>query len=259
MGCMVVALLAGMAPEVGAIEIMNVGYLDQNVIENTPAFRAASQQLQNYKIVLDQQFTNAMHGINDHAQQQQISAHFNQLFAQRQDTLLAPLFVRGRAAIAEIATRHHLSVVLDHRVVLVGGVDITNDVIQRLASTKPLSSAAPSLPASTIGFVDERQLNSVPSIKAQNDQFAQAQHAIEQQATQSMRSAKNDTDRAAIAQRAQSDQAAKQHAIIDPMVAQLDAAMSKIADQRGLALVVDKGAVIIGGRDVTKDVIGVLK
>ena len=56
--------------------------------------------------------------------------------AQEEQRLMAPIYRDCEQAVREVASRKKIVLVLDKFVVLIGGVDITQDVIQQLAKTK---------------------------------------------------------------------------------------------------------------------------
>lgn len=47
----------------------------------------------------------------------------------------------------------------------------------------------------------------------------------------------------------------KQQELIDPLIKSIDAAVKKVADAKGLNVVVEKSVVIYGGVDITRDVV----
>jgi outer membrane protein len=245
-------------PQVGATELTSVGYLDQGAIEATAPFHDAQAQLAQEKAGLDSAYRQAMHGVSGQAEQREIAQRFSARFAQRQAELLGPLYSRARAIIAEIAAKRALSVVVDRRIIIVGGLDITPEVLTRLGSMQPVSRQAPVLPPSSVGFVDQNQINTIDRVKRANTQFVDAQKSIESDAATRLKAAKSDTERNSVTDHVQQAEAAKQHDIIDPIVAQVNAAIAGAANQRGLILVVDKDSIMIGGTDVTADVVKAL-
>ena len=56
--------------------------------------------------------------------------------AQEEQRLMAPIYRDCEQAVREVASRKKIVLVLDKFVVLIGGVDITQDVIQQLAKKK---------------------------------------------------------------------------------------------------------------------------
>src|SRR5579875_2022633 len=121
------AALLFMTATPGAIasDLSGVGYLDQAAVGSLPQFQSANQQVAAYKAQLDQQFASAMRSAKSDAQRQQIQGEFQQKFLDKQQELLGPLFARAQAAIAQVAAKQKLSVVVDKRIVIYGGTNIT--------------------------------------------------------------------------------------------------------------------------------------
>lgn len=51
----------------------------------------------------------------------------------------------------------------------------------------------------------------------------------------------------------------KQQELIDPLIKSIDDAVKKVADAKGLSVVVEKAVVVYGGTDITNDVVSRLK
>lgn len=51
----------------------------------------------------------------------------------------------------------------------------------------------------------------------------------------------------------------KQQELIEPLIKSIDDAVKKVADSKGLSVVVDKSVVVYGGTDITNDVVSRLK
>ena len=56
--------------------------------------------------------------------------------AQEEQKIMAPIYRDCEQAVREVAVRKKLTLVLDKFVVLIGGEDITQDVIQQLSKKK---------------------------------------------------------------------------------------------------------------------------
>ena len=248
-----VAVAVGI-PEVGATDLTGIGYVDQAQINATPEFRDAQSQLAAYKQQLDADFQNQMRSVSGDDAQHKLSDQFSQRFASRQHQLIDPLIARAQAAVAAIAANLNLSVVVDRRIIIVGGLDITSDVVAQFhAQTTPKSANASPQP-SVIGYVDQQTIDVLPQVKAANDSYLAFQQRQRGDVQKAIAGAKSDVQRNAILSQAQAADAQQQQTLIDPIVEKTRAAMAHIADQRHLALVVDKAAIIYGGTDVTSDV-----
>ncbi len=254
------ALLISPAVSVAATaDVADVGYVDQGRLSTLRAFGDASGQLAAYKAGLDRQFAVRMRKTRNPSDQQRIAAEFQNRLADRQRAVFGPLFARAQIAIASVASSKNLSVVLDKHIVIVGGQDITQDVMDLLGGVgEPVPPVNTPMP-SAVGFVDQTQIDVVPKLKAANDDFAKYRADEQQQLQAKLRAAKTDQERAQIYQTMQKAVVDKQHQLIDPLVDQTRAAIADVARKHGLILVIDKTNVIYGGTDITSDVTSALK
>ena len=253
-----VAVVLAVAPATLAADITDIGYVDQQALASMPRFNDGNRQLAAFKAGLDRQFAAAIKNKNE-AQRAKIAGDFQQRLAQKQRDVFAPLFARAQVAIASVASSKNLSVVVDKRIVIVGGQDITKDVTDLLGGVgepvPPVSTPPPSL----VGYVDQAQIDGIPKLKNANDDFAKFRADQQRTAQTRMKSAKSDADRQAVMtdfQKALTDQ---QHKALDPLVDQTRSVIAEVAKKRGLILVIDKGNLIYGGTDITSDVTGALK
>jgi outer membrane protein len=114
-------------------------------------------------------------------------------------------------------------------------------------------------PPSTVGYVDQAQIDALPAIKSASTDFAKFKATQDQQAGAKFKSAKTQADRDAIMKDYQKTLVDKQNQTIKPLVDKTRDAMSSVAQKRGLILVIDRGSVIYGGTDITADVTSALK
>lgn len=248
------------APVAIAADLTDVGYIDQAAVGSLPQFQKANAQIAQYKAQLDPQFAAAMKGAKTPADQQRVQAQFQQKFVDKQRTVLGPLFARAQAAIAQVSSNRRLSVIVDKRILVYGGQDITKDVIDLVNGpgqvVPPVATPGPA----SIGFIDQSQIDQVPKLKSANDDFTKWASDQRQQALKDMQSAKNDQKKEqqifADYQKKLTDQ---QQKVLQPLVDQTRDAMAKVAGQKHLILVIDRSDVIYGGTDITKDVQDALK
>lgn len=248
------------APVAIAADLTDVGYIDQAAIGALPQFQKANAQIAQYKGQLDPQFAAAMKGAKSQADQQRVQAEFQQKFVARQRQVLGPLFARAQAAIAQVSSNRRLSVIVDKRILVFGGQDITKDVIDLVDGPGPVVPPVATPGPSSIGFVDQTQIDQVPKLKSANDDFNTWAANQRTQALKEMQGAKNDPKKEqqifADYQKKLTDQ---QQKVLKPLVDQTRDAMSKVAGQKHLILVIDRSDVIYGGTDITKDVQDALK
>jgi outer membrane protein len=248
------ALTSLVGPAALAADLSDVGYVDQSALANLPPFINANRELLAYKQALDAQFSAAMGRARSDADKQRISMQFQQQYSDKQHEIAGPLFSRAQLAIAQVSAARNLSVIVDKRIVIYGGQDITRDVEALFASGQAISPPAASPPPSEIGFVDQSILDGLPKVKAANDemnQFASTERAIY---APKIAQAKTDADKQQIYQQFNSLLSDKQEQLLKPLVDQTKAATADVARKKNVLLVVDRADVIYGGTDITADV-----
>ncbi|MDQ2909214.1 MAG: OmpH family outer membrane protein [Candidatus Eremiobacteraeota bacterium] len=256
----VVALAAAaLAPATLAADVTDIGYVDQAALSSIPAFTSANRQLATYKAQLDRQFARQVRKVRDQGTQARIAQQFQNQLAQRQRDLFGPLFQRAQVAIASVASSRNLSVVVDKRIVVFGGQDVTGDVEGLLNGPGDPIPPVNSPPPSSVGYVDQAQIDMIPKLKAANDDFVKFQAAQQKDAQQKLRGAKTDGDRQAILKAYQAALADRQKSTIAPLVDQTRSAIADVAKKKGLLLVIDRSNLIYGGTDITSDVTSDLK
>lgn len=247
------------APLALAADLTDVGSIDQSAIASMPAFQAANRELGQYKAQLDKQFTAQMKGAHSQADQQRIVASFQQKFSDKQRQVLGPLFARAQTAIASVSSSKNLSVVVDKRIVIFGGQDITRNVIDLMRSPGAVVPPVSTPPPSEIGYVDQNTLDQIPKLKSASEDFAKYDLAQKQAAQAKMAKAKTDAERQAIFNDYNKTVGAKRDEQLKPLVDQTKSVIADTAKKKNLILVVDKGDIIYGGTDITSDVQSALK
>ena len=248
-----------LAPATLAADVTDIGFVDQAALSNIPSFTSANRELQNYKAQLDRQFAQRMHGVRDGATQARIAQEFQGKLAAHQRALFGPLFGRAQVAIASVASSKNLSVVVDKRIIVFGGQDVTGSVIALLGGPGDPIPPVSTPPPSSVGFVDQTQIDAVPKLKSANDDFAKFQAEQQQQAQGKLRGAKTDADRQAVLKSYQATLGDKQKQEIQPLVDRTRDVIADVARKKGLLLVIDRSNLIYGGTDITADVTSALK
>ncbi len=255
-----VLLLVLCAPLALAADLTDVGYIDQAAIGSLPSFVRGNQQVAQYKSQLDKQFAAAMRGAHNDADRRRIAGDFQQRFLNEQRTVLGPLFAKAQTAIAQVTSTKNLSIVVDKRIVVYGGQNITSDVINLVNGSAPVAAPSSTPPPSEIGYVDQSQIDQLPKIKQANDNFLKWATSARQSAMQKMRAAKNNPQQQRqIFSDYQKSLQGEQDKTLKPLVDQTRSAMGKVAQQKHLILVLDRADVIYGGTDITSDVQNALK
>jgi outer membrane protein len=242
----------------GADDSAGIGYVDQGALSALPAFGAAKRQFDSYGANLQAQYRARARSASP-AQQQALVQEFQGKMADEQRTLFGPIFQRAQIAIASVASSKNLSVVLDKQIMILGGTDVTADVRNLLTGIGSPVPPVSTPPPSTVGFVDQSQIDAVPAVKAATADYAKFKAGEDQQMAQKFKSAKAQADRDALLKQYQQALQDEQNRVLKPLADKTTAAMSDVAHKRGLVLVVDRNSVIYGGTDITADVTSALK
>lgn len=252
----IVAALA-LAPQALAVDIVDVGFVDQAAIGSLPQFAAAQQQFQQFRDQTARDFQAAIKG-KGQADQQRIYGEFNQKLAAKQHELFDPLLNRAQTAIALVAAQKSLGVVVDKQIVIFGGQDITKDVLSTIGQSGVIVPPVNTPPPSEIGYVDQTQIDALPKAKAAADAFQATRQRLGQELNKQL-AGKSQADQVAIVQTFNNQLKDEQKKDIQPINDQIQKAVSQVARQKKLLLVVDQSDRVYGGTDVTADVLASLK
>ena len=136
--------------------------------------------------------------------------------------------------------------------VIIALVFIGSVVALALTQSGGIASAAGS---SAVGIVDQQQILSQHP-DAQNVQ-TQMNAAIQevQKDFEEKSAGMSDQEKQDYYQQCQQRLQQKQQELVDPIMKSVEEAIQKVADAKGLSVVMDKALVIYGGQDITQDVI----
>lgn len=247
-------LTTAIAPAATATDLTDIGYFDQTALASLPAFVNVNRQLASFKAQLDQQFAAAMRGARNNADRQRIATQFQQRFSDEQRILAGPPFMRAQLAIASVASSRKLSIVVDKRIIIYGGEDITQQVARLLQSAQSILPLGTAPPPSEIGYVDQTALESSPQLKQASDEIAaytQQQRRIYGQQFSHATSNAQKQQIATAYNKAISD---RQTQLLKPIIDRTQTVTAQVAQHKGLILVIDHADILYGGTDITTDV-----
>lgn len=237
-----------------AADLTDVGYIDQADLANLPVFVGANRQLANYKAQLDSQYNAQVKRARTDAEKQQVTLQFQQELNDKQREIVGPLFQRAQLAIAAVSATRNLSIVVDKRIVIYGGQDITKDVEAVFSSPQAIQPPAATPPPSEIGYVDQTVLDGVPKVQTANNAFQQFETTQRQVYSARIAQARSQGEKQQLLAEYNKTVSDKQDELLKPLVDETRTATSDIARKKNLVLVVDKADVIYGGTDITTDV-----
>ena len=139
--------------------------------------------------------------------------------------------------------------------IVVAVIFIGSVVAIALTQTGGIASAASS---SSVGVIDYQQaLAAHPDVQGLQGQMESTIEAVKKEFEEKS-AGMNDEEKADYYRQCQERIAQKQQELVEPIRAAVDAAVKRVADKKGLAVVIDKMAVIYGGQDITSEVIAEL-
>lgn len=117
--------------------VNSVGVIDMyEVTNNHPKMNDAKAQLATISRQKETEAKAAADKESDPAKKAQIVQAKRMELAKEEQKIMDPIFRDCQQAVREVAVNKKLTLVLNKSVVLIGGSDITQDVIQQLAKTK---------------------------------------------------------------------------------------------------------------------------
>jgi outer membrane protein len=245
-------------PAIGATDVTDIGSLDQAALAALPAFQAANRQLNGYGVTLQKQYLGRARNASQ-ATQQKLAAEFQGKMAEKQRQLFGPLFAKAQVAIASVASSKNLTVVVDKRIVVFGSQDITANVRDLLSSVGDPVPPVSTPPPSKVGYVDQATVDQTPKIKAATEEFVKFKQEQDKLTGDKLKGVKTEAERDAILKDYRKTLDDRQNKTLKPVVDSTRSAISEVAKAKGLILVVDKGNIVFGGTDITKDVTDKLK
>jgi outer membrane protein len=116
-------------------------------------------------------------------------------------------------------------------------------------------SSTASAASSNVGVVDSRQIFSQhPDVAGANSQMQQAV-ADAKKDFEEKSANMSDQEKSDYYQQTQQRLAQKQQELIEPIQKSIEENVKKVAEAKGLSVVLDKNAVVYGGTDITQDVV----
>jgi outer membrane protein len=247
-------LAASLAPGAIAADISDVGFVDPADIANLPVFVNADRQLATYKAQLNTQYNAQIKRAATDADKQRVTMQFQTQLTDKQREMAGPLLQREQLAIAAVSATRNLSVVVDKRIVIYGGQDITKDVEAVFSGPQAISAPAATPPPSEIGYVDQNALDGVPKVQSANSEMSQYETTQRQIYAARLAQAKGAPEKQQILTEYNKLISDKQDQLLKPLVDQTRSATADVARKKSLLLVVDRADIVYGGTDITTDV-----
>ena len=136
--------------------------------------------------------------------------------------------------------------------ILIAVIFIGSVVALALTQTGNIASAASS---SSVGVVDVQQVMAAhPDVQGLQGQMETTVNEIRKEFEEKS-AGMNDQEKAEFYIQCQQRIAQKQEELLAPIEQSVEVAIKAVADKKGLAVVINKAAVVYGGQDITQDVI----
>ncbi|MBR0261987.1 MAG: OmpH family outer membrane protein [Selenomonadaceae bacterium] len=136
--------------------------------------------------------------------------------------------------------------------ILIAVIFIGSVVAIALTQTGNIASAASS---SSVGTIDYQQVMAAhPDVQNLQGQMETAIADVKKEFDEKS-AGMNDQEKADYYRQCQERLAQKQQELLDPIRNSVDVAIKRVADKKGLAVVIDKMAVVYGGQEITAEVI----
>ncbi len=131
----VAAVAAGMIAfgTMVSVSAAGIGFVDTNAaLQSHPKMQKAQLDLRNAGQKAQQNFESRSQGKSDQ-EKQQIFAEIQKELNQKESSTMQPIFTDVRKAIQQVRQDLGLDIILEQGAVVDGGVDVTKDVIAKLA------------------------------------------------------------------------------------------------------------------------------
>ena len=131
----VAAIAAGMIAfgTMVSVSAAGIGFVDTNAaLQSHPKMQKAQLDLRNAGQKAQQYFVSRSQGKSDQ-EKQQIFAEIQKELNQKESSTMQPIFTDVRKAIQQVRQDLGLDIILEQGAVVDGGVDVTKDVIAKLA------------------------------------------------------------------------------------------------------------------------------
>ena len=139
--------------------------------------------------------------------------------------------------------------------ILIAVIFIGSVVALALTQTGNVASAASS---SSVGVVDMQQISMAhPEVQSLQSQMETTINDIRKEFEEKS-AGMNDQEKADYYMQCQDRIRQKQEELLAPIEQSIQTAIKAVADKKGLAVVINKAAVVYGGQDITQDVIAQL-
>lgn len=239
-------------------DAQQVAMLDSEAIYALPEFTKAKKELEELSNKMQDELTTTIKDKKLSEQEAEaLRVQYRDKLQEEYAKRLTPLNRRVTAAIASLATERKYRVVLDKRIVVTGVIDVTEDVKKRFADTKSTDVPAAATEAeneSNVGYVNQDTISELRIFKdAQQKLMVEYQKMAQQ--LQHDADGKSPSDKEKMRQDMVKLFQEKQAELMKPVNDHVTEAITEVAKEKGLSLVLNSHHIMWGGRNLTDEVI----
>jgi len=231
-----------------------VGMLDSEAIYAMPEFTRVKKDLGQMSEAMQGEYQKQSKKMRPE-EQESLRLQMRTKLEQEQAKRLKPLNDRVSAAIATLAVERKYRVVLDKKIVVTGVSDVTEDVKKKFQENPRLEAPkqSPEL-QSNVGYISQEAVGELRIYKEANAKLVKFYQQLGQEFAKKgakLTPAEKEKMRVEMARQFQEMQAE----IFKPVNDKVNMAITEVAKEKGLSLVLESHHIMWGGRNLTDDVI----
>lgn len=242
-----------------------VGYLDRDTIFKLDAFVKADEKLKQVVKEREEEFKKKAENLDknnpkDQEKFRDLYFKFQQKISKERSNLRLPLYKKVEATVAQVALKKNMNVVLDKNIVVCGGADVTDEVIEIMKSKEkvempPEKDIDASIARSKVGYFDQMVIAKLPDFrKAQNELDRYQQELIKKynKVAEEKKLTPEEQEQLKVSF---FEQVEKYRAdLYAPIYRKVNRIVKDVAGEKNLDLVVNKENVMYGGVNITDEV-----
>lgn len=236
-----------------------VAMLDAEAIYALPEFTKAKKELEEMSARKEEELVKIVKDKKLSAEEaEKLRVQMRDALQQEQAKRVTPLNKRVTAAIATLAKERGYKVVFDKRIVVTGVIDVTEDVKKKFDELKtadlPKEEDATDPSDSAVGYINQETVQELRLFKeAQQRLYVEYQKMAADLASKTKEM--SPADREKVRQDMVRAFQEKQVEVMKPVNDKVTAAITDVAKEKGLSLVLNSHHIMWGGRNLTDDVI----
>lgn len=243
--------------------VKKIASIDESVIYDLPMFTDADKKLKEWRDAEVKKRTKALEGKSDEEKQKAVQEFQQELEIKTNETI-KPLKDKARAAVATVAAKNGIEVMLDKKIVVYGVDDLTDQVKETLGSGAELTypeEKEGQFDKAPIGYFDPEVVRSLKVFKEAQLDLLQERDRMLKAVRDQLEKAKKDgkepspAEMQAMQKQVEARLQALEEQKMTPLVKAVTDSVEEVAKAEGLSLVVDTQHVMYGGRNLTENVV----